>query len=104
MVAVMEDVPTLCPASKKAFAPVAQLDRVSVFETEGWRFEPFRARQHMAKPLLAKLYRPLSMLALPPWYVSVVRRATQRWRSPICNGGGQAFTSLGGCCLAPWRE
>jgi len=26
-------------------APVAQLDRVSVFETEGWRFEPVRARQ-----------------------------------------------------------
>src|SRR5271163_3011584 len=25
-------------------APVAQLDRVSVFETEGWRFEPVRAR------------------------------------------------------------
>src|ERR1700733_11707659 len=27
-------------------APVAQLDRVSVFETEGWRFEPVRARHH----------------------------------------------------------
>src|ERR1700677_1983799 len=26
-------------------APVAQLDRVAVFETEGWRFEPVRARQ-----------------------------------------------------------
>ena len=25
-------------------APVAQLDRVSVFETEGWRFDPVRAR------------------------------------------------------------
>ena len=28
-------------------APVAQLDRVSVFETEGWRFEPVRARQQI---------------------------------------------------------
>ena len=26
-------------------APVAQLDRVSVFETEGWEFKPLRARQ-----------------------------------------------------------
>src|ERR1700734_669310 len=37
------------PASLRArrpwLAPVAQLDRVSVFETEGWRFDPFRARQ-----------------------------------------------------------
>src|ERR1700677_3692990 len=33
-----------------ANAPVAQLDRVSVFETEGWRFEPFRARQNKLKP------------------------------------------------------
>ena len=98
----------LCPLCaqprKKPYAPVAQLDRVSVFETEGWRFEPFRARQHIAEPLYAKLYRPLSMLALPPWYVSVVRRATQRWRSPICNGVGPAFTSSDGCCLAPWQE
>ena len=28
-------------------APVAQLDRVSVFETEGWRFEPVRARHSL---------------------------------------------------------
>lgn len=28
------------------FAPVAQLDRVSVFETEGWEFKPLRARQY----------------------------------------------------------
>src|SRR5208282_1403062 len=28
-----------------ASAPVAQLDRVSVFETEGWEFKPLRARQ-----------------------------------------------------------
>jgi hypothetical protein len=30
---------------RPALAPVAQLDRVSVFETEGWEFEPLRARQ-----------------------------------------------------------
>src|SRR5271155_5864518 len=42
--------PTLCHASRvPAFAPVAQLDRVSVFETEGWRFEPFRARQQIQR-------------------------------------------------------
>ena len=29
---------------RPAFAPVAQLDRVSVFETEGWEFKPLRAR------------------------------------------------------------
>jgi hypothetical protein len=38
----------LCPVCaqflKKPYAPVAQLDRVSVFETEGWEFEPLRAR------------------------------------------------------------
>jgi hypothetical protein len=34
---------------KKPYAPVAQLDRVSVFETEGWRFEPFRARQQIQR-------------------------------------------------------
>ncbi len=33
----------LAPSSP--YAPVAQLDRVSVFETEGWEFEPLRARQ-----------------------------------------------------------
>ena len=38
-------------------APVAQLDRVSVFETEGWRFEPVRARQ-----------RPLSLCAISNFY------------------------------------
>ena len=31
-----------------AFAPVAQLDRVSVFETEGWEFKPLRARHFTA--------------------------------------------------------
>ena len=39
-------------------APVAQLDRVSVFETEGWRFEPVRARQLnpvFVKRILVKL-------------------------------------------------
>jgi hypothetical protein len=43
----------LCPLCaqlrKKPYAPVAQLDRVSVFETEGWRFEPFRARQQIQR-------------------------------------------------------
>src|SRR5271156_969167 len=34
--------PCYCDA---ASAPVAQLDRVSVFETEGWEFKPLRARQ-----------------------------------------------------------
>jgi hypothetical protein len=29
----------------RSLAPVAQLDRVSVFETEGWEFKPLRARQ-----------------------------------------------------------
>jgi hypothetical protein len=37
-------------------APVAQLDRVSVFETEGWRFEPFRARQYEANRLRRTLF------------------------------------------------
>ena len=33
---------------RPAFAPVAQLDRVSVFETEGWEFKPLRARHNTA--------------------------------------------------------
>ena len=33
---------------RPAFAPVAQLDRVSVFETEGWEFKPLRARHYTA--------------------------------------------------------
>ena len=33
---------------RPAFAPVAQLDRVSVFETEGWEFKPLRARHFSA--------------------------------------------------------
>ena len=33
-----------CYGGPAPSAPVAQLDRVSVFETEGWRFEPVRAR------------------------------------------------------------
>ena len=40
---------SFAPASARAMqpadAPVAQLDRVSVFETEGCPFEPGRARQ-----------------------------------------------------------
>src|ERR1700722_11154325 len=38
-------------------APVAQLDRVSVFETEGWRFEPVRARHSTETTELS--YRPI---------------------------------------------
>ncbi len=33
---------------RPALAPVAQLDRVSVFETEGWEFKPLRARHTTA--------------------------------------------------------
>jgi hypothetical protein len=32
------------------FGPVAQLDRASVFGTEGWGFEPLRGRHHPALP------------------------------------------------------
>src|SRR5579862_8347039 len=33
-------------AMRNPDAPVAQLDRASVFGTEGWEFEPLRARQY----------------------------------------------------------
>jgi hypothetical protein len=55
-------------------APVAQLDRVSVFETEGWEFKPLRARQPF----------PLEIIALPALAgVFVACPATQDCYAPM---------------------
>jgi hypothetical protein len=36
------------------------LDRVSVFETEGWEFEPLRARQSVNHPHISNGYEIVS--------------------------------------------
>jgi hypothetical protein len=67
-------------------APVAQLDRVSVFETEGWRFEPVRARQFLgnagkactcpSSPHGPDFWRPRELTAhLASSFRSAVRKA-----------------------------
>src|SRR5262249_38505436 len=78
-------------------APVAQLDRASVFGTEGWEFEPLRAHffttlleliaahsircqeDHLdAKDLGAALY--ISLVAGRCWYSTSSER---RWVQPV---------------------
>ena len=44
------------------FAPVAQLDRASVFGTEGWEFEPLRAHLFANFDLLSAPEAPLDQI------------------------------------------
>ena len=58
---------------RRSFAPVAQLDRVSVFETEGWEFKPLRARHFSATT--ANFLRPRAALTSQALVASFARLA-----------------------------
>ena len=81
-------------------APIAQLDRVSDYESEGWGFESLWAHHTTICGIIAQLGEHLpykqGVTGSSPVSPTIRGLVVQLVRMPACHAGGRGFESLPG--------